>query len=143
MCLCVSRSPRIDIVALELVATSKSKGSGLVVSLRNSCRDISCNLREDPVDGEVVGNRVHRLAHDRGSHLVDGVGEVGVVVVDWVGASQVVVGGGQHVGVGGHHHRLSIPPLPLHLCLLHLHHVPVPPHPPLLFLLRIQKRIIV
>ena len=27
------------------------------------------NLREDPVDGEVVGNRVHRLAHDRGSHL--------------------------------------------------------------------------
>ena len=27
------------------------------------------NLREDPVDREVVGNRVHRLAHDRGSHL--------------------------------------------------------------------------
>ena len=54
---------------------------------------------------------------------MDGVGEVGVVVVDWVGASQVVVGGGQQVGVGGHHHRLSIPPLPLHLRLLHLHHV--------------------
>ena len=49
---------------------------------------------------------------------MDGVGEVGVVVVDRVGASQVVVGGGQQVGVGGHHHRLSIPPLPLHL-----HHV--------------------
>ena len=54
---------------------------------------------------------------------MDGVGEVGVVVVDWVGASQVVVGGGQQVGVGGHHHRLSLPPLPLHLRLLHLHHV--------------------
>ena len=53
---------------------------------------------------------------------MDWVGEVGVVVVDWVGASQVV-GGGQQVGVGGHHHRLSLPPLPLHLCLLHLHHV--------------------
>ena len=33
------------------------------------------NLREDPVDGEVVGNGVHRLAHDRGSHL--GRGKVG------------------------------------------------------------------
>ena len=30
------------------------------------------NLREDPVHGEVVGNRVHRLAHDRGSHLARG-----------------------------------------------------------------------